>query len=98
MSSPFSSSLDRRKSFLPSDVVDDLEHASVQPGILDSEFLREPAPVHEEVAGVFAAALLPERDFRIGDKVAHDIRQHAEASRNSARLVEMMSRRIRQQD
>jgi hypothetical protein len=69
-------------------VVDELEHARVQPGILDPELLAQAAPLHQVVAGHFAATLLGERDLRVGENPADDVRQLAEADRDPAGLVE----------
>src|SRR5262249_29259389 len=49
---------DERESSVPTNVVDDLEHARVQSGKFDPEFRRQPAVVYQIVAGVLAAALL----------------------------------------
>ena len=69
-------------------VVDDLEYARVQPRIFDPELLAQAAPVHQVVAGIFAGALLGERDLRVGEKPEEDIRQLAEADRDPAGVVD----------
>src|SRR2546427_4000588 len=78
-------------------VVDDLEHARAQRWILDPELLAEAAVVHQVVAGLVAAAVLLEGDLRVREKLAHDVRELAQAHRDPARVVEVVAGRVGQQ-
>src|SRR3954462_12102225 len=75
-------------------VVDDLEHARVQTGILDAELFRDAAVVDEVVARLFLAAVLRKRDLRVREKAAIDVREAAEADRNPTGVVERVLRRL----
>src|SRR5438552_18911476 len=85
------------ESLLLPHLVDDLEHPRVQPGILDPELLGQAAPVHEIVAGLLAATLLGERDLRVWEEPAHDVRQLAGTHGDPARVVERVARGVGQQ-
>src|SRR2546422_9449008 len=85
------------ESLLLPHLVDALEHPRVQPGILDPELFGQAAPVHEIVAGLLAATLLGERDLRVWEEPAHDVRQLAETHGDPARVVERVARGVGQQ-
>src|SRR5919204_6440925 len=86
------------QSLLLPHLVDDLEDARVQSGILDSELLGKPAPVDEVVARVFAPAVFRERDLRVRQKSTNDVRELTEADGDAARVVERMARSVGQKD
>src|ERR1700730_2051892 len=92
------SRLDPRKPLLSPHVVEDLEHTGGERRVLDVELLAQAAVVHQVGAGFLAAAVFLEGDLRVGEELAHDVRQLAEADRDPARIVERVARGIGQQD
>src|SRR6266849_7260962 len=89
-------STDQRQPLLLPNLVEDLEDARVQSGVLDPELLGQAAPVDQVVAGLLAAALVGERDLSVREEPTHDVRQLAEAHRVPARVVERMTGSIGQ--
>src|SRR5690242_2048109 len=80
---------DRRLAFFGADFVDDLQHALAIGAELHAEFGDNAAVVDHEVAGALAAAgFVVERDLRIGEKLAHDVGEVAEADRVAAGVVD----------
>src|SRR5215467_8565648 len=90
--------LDRWQSLLAPHVVDDSLDPRVEAGVLDPVLLGQPAPVDEIIARFLAAALFGEGDLRVRQEAAHGLRQLAEAHRDAARIIEVMARRLGQEN
>src|SRR6185295_6814960 len=80
---------DRGEALFAADLVDDLQYPLAIGAELDAEFLHHPGIVDHEVAAEFpAAGFLVEGDLCIGQELAHEVGNLAEADRLTAGVVD----------
>src|SRR5215510_10220082 len=81
------------------DLVDDLQHALTEGGILYLKLLEQTAVVHQIVAGpLFSPGLVLERNARVGEKLPDHVGQLPQAERRATRVIDEIAGRIGQQD
>src|SRR5712664_2924334 len=89
---------DGRQASFPASVVDDLQYALAVGQILEPEFLDQAAVVDQVVPRLLLpAGLLVEGDLRVGQELAHELGEVAQADRRSPRTVDRVTRLVGQQ-
>src|SRR5437899_1263436 len=69
------------------DLVDDLQHALAEGGILHLELLEQTAVIHQIVAGpFFPPGMMLESNARVGEKLPYHVGQLPQADRRATRV------------